>query len=105
MIRGSPGDVVAMRYKKSKNISIDLSDAAATRPKINIHEINFQMSVAIREYLASLNDTLAFKEECAWAESIFKRIDERFAKLTDEDGEQARNFSLQIMMELERRKV
>lgn len=104
MIRGSPGDTVAMKYKESKNISIDLTDITPSRTRSNVHEINLQISISIREYLTSIKDTGSYNDDICWSESIFKRMDERFAKLTDDDAEQARNFSLQVMMELERRK-
>jgi DNA primase len=105
MIRGSPGSAVADRYRESKNISIDLSATKVTKPRINIHEFNIQLSVAFRDYLSSLSDYLTLCAEIEWAESVFKRIDERFSKLTDEDVDQVRNFSSQILVELERRRI
>lgn len=105
MIRGSPGDIIAMKYKELKNISVDISDTGPPRAKFNVHEINLQMSTAIRDYIASVKGSKSYDEEVLWSDSIFKRIDERFSKLTDENSDQARNFSLQVMMELERRKV
>lgn len=104
MIRGSPGDTVAAKYKEHKNISIDHIESGPSQPRINVQDINLQMSIAMREYISSISDAKAREEEIAWSDGIFKRIDERFSKLTDDDGDQARNFYLHIMLELERRR-
>jgi len=105
MIRGSPGDVVANKYRELKNIAVELSDAADSRPKTDVHELSLQLSVAIREYLLSSKELEKYSDECLWADGVFKRIDDRFSKLTGNDYEQARNFYMQIMLELERRKL
>jgi DNA primase len=104
MIRGAPGETVALRYKESKNISIDISDLEVAKPKVNIYEISLQLSVSIREYVSSFKNTEKYNEEILWTDGMFKRIDERFMKLSDECGDDARNFYMQIMLELERRK-
>jgi hypothetical protein len=105
MIRGSPGDVIAMKYKESKNIILDIPGTANAKPKTDIYEIGLQLSVAIREYIKSKVGEPSYEDDILWADSIFKRIDERFSKLTSDNPEHARNFSMQIMMELERRKL
>lgn len=105
IIKGSPGEAVADKYQKSKNIDIDLSNIKAAKPKTNVQEINLQISCAIRDYLYSIKKSDIYLGEVEWADGIFKRIDERFDKLTDEDGDQAKNFYMQIMLELDRRKI
>jgi hypothetical protein len=105
MIRGTPGDAIALRYKEINNIDVDLSEVGPAKPRVNVQEINLQIGVAIRDYIAQVSDANVKRDEIIWADSIFKRVDERFSKLTDDDGEQARNFYMQIMLELDRRRV
>jgi hypothetical protein len=104
MVRGAPGSAVAERYSKSQNITLETGDVVESRPRINIHEFNLKIGISIREYLKSLTGSATFENETSWAEETFKRVDERFAKLKDEDGDQARNFYIQIMMEIDRRR-
>ncbi len=104
LIRGSPGELMAMKYQHSKKLDIDLSKVAEAKPRTNISEIHVKISSSMRDYLRSMEGKPQYEAECQWADSVFKRMDERFSKLTPEDGDQARSFSMQIMLELERRK-
>jgi hypothetical protein len=103
IIKGSPGDVVARRYMESNGIVID-DKPDVDKPRLNVYTIYLQLSVKIRDYLLSVKDSDIYEIELAWADSIFRRIDERFTKIKSDDWEQGRNFSMQIMLEIEGRK-
>lgn len=68
-------------------------------------ELNIDLSHQIRKYLATRHNTPYYEKEYKWADHIFKRIDETFAKLVDSDFEQTKAFHSQILMELSRREI
>lgn len=68
-----------------------------------VYECNLKLGVELRDYLSSLTGT-PYDIEKKWVDSIFKRMDDRFEKLGDEDASQARAFKAQILLELDRHK-
>lgn len=101
LMMGRPADTIMDDYIKKKDISI--TDLPAPKQKFPISELNYSLSVRIRDYLVGLKNTDLYDNEVKWADGIFVRFDERFGKLTDKDFDQARTFYTQILMELERR--
>lgn len=100
---GCPAHILIQEYAKRDNISLaDLPERPQTFP---ILDLNFELSVRLRDYLIELRDSSNYAEEVRWVDAIFIRIDERFLKLTDRDYEAARMFYMQILLELERRKT
>jgi len=104
LVKGIPAEIIVERYIEKKDINIDELSAAVS-PQFDISELNFELSTTLREYLESKINTTDYETECKWVDRIFKRIDNRFAHLTNEDFEQAHRFYMQIRMELERRKL
>lgn len=104
LVRGVPADVVVEQYVENKNIDID-GLTATCQQQFDISELNYDLSTKMRNYLRTLVDSDKYEKERDWADHTFKRIDDRFMKLTNEDYEKAHRFHMQILMELERRKL
>lgn len=105
VLLNEPADKLAKEYARRENISLEqcLKDLPAL-PQFDIEELNSELGIELREHLRSLQDTPKYNEEYQWVEQMLKRIDDRFDKLDPTDHTKARNFFLQIQMELERRK-
>ena len=107
LVEGVPWHDSVMQVIESG--AIDLGELGNPTPSIDIYNylfhLNLDISNEIRDYLALLKDSDKYQEECAWADSVFKRVDETFAKLTDAPPDQAKAFQTQILMELSRRSL
>ena len=104
LVRGVPVDVVVQQYIDNKNIDV-ANLSGAVQQQFNISELNYELSTKLREYLKTKVESDEYSPEKVWVDRTFRRIDERFSKLTNEDYEKAREFYMQILMELERRRL
>lgn len=104
LMRGIPADIAVERYVERNELDVDGLGGPSV-PHFDISALNYELSVTLRDYLREKVGTDEYEKEREWVDRIFKRIDNRFAHLTNEDFEQARQFYMQIRMELERRKL
>jgi hypothetical protein len=70
-----------------------------------VYEINFYLSLMLRDYLQSFVGHPSYDEEKQWVDRTFTKIDERFRNMEDSQMEEAKSFRMQICVELERRKL
>lgn len=102
-------DVVASFIKNGSATLQSLQEASSGISEIElanfVFDLNIDISHHVRRYLASRRNTKYYEKECKWADHLFKRVDETFAKLADTDFEQAKSFHAQILMEISRREL
>ena len=104
LVRSLPADVIVDQYITNNKIDVSAL-AGEVQQRFDISELNYDMSTKLREHLKAQLDAESYNKERVWVDRTFRRIDERFLKLTNEDYEKARQFYMQILMELERRKL
>lgn len=92
----------SISFENLQNASSAVSDIELAN---FIFDLNMDLSHNIRKYLHSKLNTEVYSMECKWADNVFKRIDETFAKLIDADFEQTKAFHSQILMEISRREI
>lgn len=101
LMTNRPSNQIAQEYFRNNNITAGTITRVQTFPII---DLNFKLSMLIRDYLVEQKSNCNYEQEIKWADGIFTRLDERFKCLTDKDFEEARNFYQQILIELDRRK-
>lgn len=85
---------------------IDFSELGSRPVRSDIvHNVNFDLSIALRDYLASVKNSPIYKEEEIWVDWMFRRIDDHLENLDDSEQEAAASFRITIEIELERRKA
>ena len=106
---GRPWNSVVTDLIDSSNIQeseIDLAEVELNTVSYDVvTEIDFDLSMMLRDYLKSLKDTPAYSDETQWVDRTFGKMDERFRTMEDTRKEEAKAFRMQICVELDRRKA
>lgn len=95
--------IVRDMLKKQGVFSVELGEQSAPPDRELIFKSDLELSRHIRKYLEKFTDTAEYEAEKAWAESLFFRMDERFAKLNPFDHTSIMSFKMLIWSEIYRR--
>lgn len=102
----TPAKILVEDLINKQNLNLEkILGAAPSARKADNFEIKHELGLTLRDFLVSKTDTASYEDHKKWVDSIFKRIDDRFVGLGSEDTVGAQNFSNQILLELDRRKV
>lgn len=99
-----PVEEIVKGYAKKNGIDAsDIPEFDATARLFDIQQMKHDVCMDIRDYVVARKEIDTYKSDCEWADNLFRRIDDRFDKFTEHDYQQARFFTMQIGVELERR--
>lgn len=108
LMEGTPWYKVVRDLLRYESIDLNKIDLYSFKNKSiatydYLYEINLDLSTKLRDHLAHFKDTKKWFKERDWVDSMFRRIDNRIEKLSDEDLGQAYAFYCQILSEIDRR--
>jgi len=109
VMEGRPWFYVVKDMFESSNIHVDQIDLSElkSRPARSdiVYNANLKMSDELRKFLKSVEGHKEYDKLKEWVDWIYRRIDDRLGTLDDSSREEVVSFKIQIMMELDRKKM
>jgi len=110
LMEGMPWHKVVMSFLDKEDIDISsllLNNTPQEKESFLqfIFNLNLKLSIQLRDFLKSLENTENYNDAKKWVDQVFRRIDQKLDKLQKGNRKSAKEFELQIGLELERKKL
>lgn len=105
MVLSKPVSQIINSYVSNKKISAHSVDVQKYKFVDEVNESKYKLCLELRNYLISLKKDSKYTVESEWVDMLFKQIDDRFSKLSDDDFKTAHTFILQKYVEIDRKKM